>query len=135
MFSFTKHRFKFYVVAIIMLALSLLSPVLVPKMNMGIDITGGIQVEYAVNSGSVDAVVSQKDAILERVKAALDAESKNIITDTPMYGVTGTDHFIVEAGIDEGSLGDKSAEERSAAVEKAKAAFVTALESEFGKLA
>lgn len=133
MFSFTKHRFKFYIVAVVLLALSLLSPLLVPRMNMGIDITGGIQVEYAVTGGSVDTIIAEKDAIIQNVRAALDAESREIISDTPMYGVTGTDHFIVEAGIDESGLSSKTTEERSIAVEKAKSSFVTALEQEFAK--
>lgn len=34
-------------------------------MNMGIDITGGIQVEYAVTGGSVDTIIAEKDAIIQ----------------------------------------------------------------------
>ncbi len=50
MFSFTKNRFRFYTIAGILIVLSLLAPFLLPGgINLGIDMTGGIQIEYAVD--------------------------------------------------------------------------------------
>jgi preprotein translocase subunit SecF len=47
MFSFTKNRFAFYAVAVGLLIISIILP-FVMKLNLGIDMTGGIQIEYKV---------------------------------------------------------------------------------------
>jgi preprotein translocase subunit SecF len=47
MFSFVKNRYTFYAIALTLLVLSLLSPFLT-RLNMGIDMTGGMQIEYSV---------------------------------------------------------------------------------------
>jgi preprotein translocase subunit SecF len=46
MFSFVKNRFTFYAVALGLMAFSLISPWIF-GVNLGIDMTGGIQIEYA----------------------------------------------------------------------------------------
>lgn len=45
MFSFVKNRYTFYIIAASLFLLSLLSPLLL-RLNMGIDMTGGMQIEY-----------------------------------------------------------------------------------------
>ncbi len=97
MFSFTKNRFAFYTVAFVFLIISIILP-FVMKLNLGIDMTGGIQVEYKVTGTSTDEIISKtKASIIEAAKANLSAEEKNIITDTLVYRISGTDNFIVEA--------------------------------------
>lgn len=100
-FSFTKHRKVFYGISLVAVVFSLLSPWIL-RPNLGIDMTGGIQIEYFVSGGEVDRVVeSTKTQILAQVEASLDADMQNALTDTLVYRVTGTDHFIIEAGINE----------------------------------
>lgn len=47
MFSFVKNRFYFYALAFGLFIFSLVSPWIV-GLNQGIDMTGGIQIEYNV---------------------------------------------------------------------------------------
>lgn len=48
MFSFVKNRYTFYAIALVLMVGSLLSPFFT-RLNLGIDMTGGIQVEYSVS--------------------------------------------------------------------------------------
>ena len=49
MFSFVQNRFRFYTVAVIFIVFAILSPWILPRgINLGIDMTGGIQIEYSV---------------------------------------------------------------------------------------
>ena len=48
MFSFVQHRFYFYTVAFGLFLFSLASPWII-GLNEGIDMTGGIQIEYSVS--------------------------------------------------------------------------------------
>jgi len=97
MFSFTKNRFAFYAVAFGLLVISIILP-FVMKLNLGIDMTGGIQVEYKVTGISTDEIIAKtKETIIDAAKLSLSDEEKNIITDTLVYRISGTDNFIVEA--------------------------------------
>jgi preprotein translocase subunit SecF len=97
MFSFVKNRYTFYAIALILLVLSLLSPFFT-RLNMGIDMTGGIQIEYNVASGDIDAIMERTRAtIIDTAREKLADTEKGIITDTLVYRVSGTDNFVVEA--------------------------------------
>ncbi len=68
MFSFVQNRRKFYTVAVVLFVLSLLSPWFL-KLHQGIDITGGIQIEYTVTEGSVDGIVAEtRKTVIDRVR-------------------------------------------------------------------
>ena len=68
MFSFVQHRFYFYAIAFGLFLFSLASPWIV-GLNEGIDMTGGIQIEYSVSGVSLPATVtSLKDTIIPMVK-------------------------------------------------------------------
>ena len=133
MFSFTQNRYSLYAVAFGLFLVSLLSPLFL-NLNLGIDITGGIQVEYKVDKGSIDTLLANKDAIVAKAKASLDENGKKIITDTPIYRVSGTDHFIVEAGIAENAVSSPDGKSHLVLIEKAKTEFVNALGAEFGNV-
>lgn len=97
MFSFVKNRYTFYSIAIGLLILSLLSPFLV-RLNLGIDMTGGIQIEYTVASGNIDAIISDtRENTVSEARASLNESGKKIITDTLVYRVSGSNKFVVEA--------------------------------------
>jgi preprotein translocase subunit SecF len=101
MFSFTKNRFTFYIIAVVLFVFSLLTPFLF-RLNFGIDMTGGVQIEYNVARGNIDTIVEKtRTEVIEKTKNSLDASTKDIITDTLVYKVSGSEHFIVEAGIHE----------------------------------
>ena len=60
--------------------------------------TGGIQIEYTVNSADTESVIEKvRTETIEAVRSTLDEKSKNIITDTLVYRVTGSEKFVVEA--------------------------------------
>ncbi len=67
-------------------------------VNLGIDMTGGIQIEY--NSTSWKAVIWQQNAktAASTLKKEILYNGKEIINDITVYGVAGTDSFVVEAG-------------------------------------
>jgi preprotein translocase subunit SecF len=97
MFSFTKNRFAFYAVALGLLILSLLAPLFL-KLNLGIDMTGGIQIEYNLPEGDVDGILnSVRSEVVESAKKSLTADEKKIITDTLVYRISGSNNFIIEA--------------------------------------
>lgn len=48
MFSFVENRFRFYSIAIALMIFSVLTPWIFGT-NKGIDMTGGIQIEYSVS--------------------------------------------------------------------------------------
>lgn len=97
MFSFVKNRYTFYAIALTLLIASLLSPFFL-RLNMGIDMTGGIQVEYSVTSGDVDAIMEKtRTTVIDTARASLSEPEQKIITDTLVYRVSGTDKFVVEA--------------------------------------
>lgn len=68
MFSFVQNRFYFYAIAFGLFLFSLATPWIV-GLNQGIDMTGGIQIEYSVDGVTGDSVVkSLKEGIIPQVK-------------------------------------------------------------------
>ena len=129
MFSFVQHRFYFYAIAFGLFLFSLASPWIV-GLNEGIDMTGGIQIEYSVSGASLPATIaSLKDTIVPMVKKELTPDQETIITDTLVYQISGTDHIVVEAGIDE-SVAQKDGKSDLVRIEEAKTAFNTAVKKE-----
>ena len=120
MFSFTKNRFRFYTFALVISTISLLAPLLL-WVNLGIDMTGGIQIEY--NSTNWKAVIWQQNAktAASTLKKEILYNEKEIINDITIYGVAGTDSFVVEAGFSI-PVGSKVTE-----IEELKANFVKKL--------
>ncbi len=96
-FSFVKNRYTFYVIALALLLLSLLSPFFV-RLNLGIDMTGGMQIEYSVASGDIEMIIEDtRDKTINTVRSTLTKEEQQVITDTLIYRVSGTEKFVVEA--------------------------------------
>jgi preprotein translocase SecF subunit len=134
MFSFVQNRFYFYAVAFGLFLLSLASPWII-GLNQGIDMTGGIQLEFSVDGITPDsAIKSLKDSIIPTVKLALPVDQQKIITDTLVYQISGTNHVVVEAGIDE-SVSQKDGKADFVRIDAAKASFNMAIKKELDKLA
>lgn len=69
MFSFVKNRKYSYVIALALFVLSVLSPFILP-FHQGIDLTGGVQSKYTVESGNIDEIISQtKNSFIENARA------------------------------------------------------------------
>ena len=134
MFSFVKNRFYFYAVAFGLFAFSLATPWII-GLNQGIDMTGGIQIEYNISGVSPESTVeSLKESIIPLVKKNLNPQEQKIITDTLVYQVSGTDHIVVEAGIDE-STSEKDGKVDLVQIDAAKASFSKAVKAELDKIA
>lgn len=96
MFSFVQNRFKFYSIAVGLMVFSLLSPWIF-GVNLGIDMTGGIQVEYNVESGNVDATEALAKTYAEEIEKTILVNGKAVMNGMSVYGIAGTTSFVVEA--------------------------------------
>lgn len=131
MYSFVKNRFTAYVIALILFVGSLASPFLLP-FHQGIDLTGGIQIEYSVENASVDDVLTQtKSALLANAKNSLPDAEKAVISDMISYRVSGTNNIIVEAGIDESAAKKTDGSADLERIDRAKNLFLDALKAEY----
>jgi preprotein translocase SecF subunit len=120
MFSFVKNRFTFYAVALGLMAFSLISPWIF-GVNLGIDMTGGIQIEYATEWGDVKDVQSLAKAYATEIEKTIQVNGKNIMNGMSVYGIAGTSSFVVEAGF---TKGDGITESQ---IQEAKAKFTKTL--------
>jgi preprotein translocase subunit SecF len=97
MFSFTQNRFKFYTVAVGISLISLLAP-FVLGMNLGIDMTGGIQIEYTTQGGNIDTIEKTAKEYASEIKKESLYNGKEVMNDITVYGIAGSSSFVVEAG-------------------------------------
>ncbi len=134
MFSFIKNRKAFYVLALVLIVASFLAPWGL-GVHQGIDMTGGIQIEYSAGKLSKDTVLSKlKSGLVESVDANLPKESSAIITDKNIYGVSNQNSFVVETGIDEAVVKKADGAIDFEKIETAKNAFKDALLVELQKI-
>lgn len=97
--------------------------------------TGGIQIEYSVDGVTIDSSIeSLKTNIIPSVKSSLSADQQKIISDTLVYQISGTNHVVVEAGINEG-VAQKDGKADFVSIEAAKVAFNTGIKKELDKMA
>ena len=133
MFSFVKNRFYFYTVAFGLFLFSLATPWII-GLHQGIDMTGGIQIEYSVEGADLTSTVtSLKEMIIPKAKNQLTAEQRTIITDTLVYQISGTNHVVVEAGIDE-SVAQKDGKADLVRIEAAKTTFNHSIKMELDSI-
>lgn len=97
MFSFTKNRFKFYGIAIGLSLVSLAAPFIF-GINLGIDMTGGIQIEYNTSGGNELSAENVAKEYAQNLKKETLFNGKEVINDISVYGIAGSSSFIVEAG-------------------------------------
>ncbi|MCK9271999.1 protein translocase subunit SecF [Candidatus Gracilibacteria bacterium] len=93
--DFIKNRFKFYSVAVFTSAIAIISLFVLP-LNLGIDMTGGMQAEYTYN-GNID--IKDISKIVEETKKDIKFNDKELINTISAYKVAGESKFIVEAGL------------------------------------
>ncbi len=97
MISFIQKRSVFYAIAGILVLISVLAPSIF-KLNLGIDMTGGTQAEYSIQSGSVDDMVALAKTTSEELKKSITLSGKTVVNEVLVYKISGQNSFIVEAG-------------------------------------
>lgn len=97
MISFVHNRFKFYAVALVLTCFSVISPWIF-GLNLGIDMTGGIQIEYSVEGGNIDAVENLAKTYASEIEKTVTVNGTAVMNGMSVYGIAGTNSFIVEAG-------------------------------------
>ena len=97
MFSFIKNRFYFYGISTALIIFAIVSPFLLGT-NLGIDLTGGIQIEYRTDAGERDSVREFAKQKAEELKKTTLIKDESVINDIVAYNISGTNRFVVEAG-------------------------------------
>ncbi len=120
MFSFVQNRFKFYAIAGVLMFFSLISPWIF-GLNLGIDMTGGIQIEYAVHTTETSAAIEQAKVLTKTLEEKIRIDGKKATNGINVYGIAGADAFIVEAGFTKGDTITETA------IQEAKANFTKEL--------
>lgn len=78
--------------------ISLLAPLFL-GVNLGIDMTGGIQIEYTTDTTDTSSAQKAAWSYAESLKNELISGKKSIINDITVYGIAGSSSFVVEAGV------------------------------------
>lgn len=93
--DFIKSRFMYYGFALVLIAVSIGAYFTLP-LNLGIDMTGGVQAEYDYTNGSVD--IATVKTLVDESKKAIVYNGTEVINNTNVYKISGEDKFVVEAG-------------------------------------
>jgi preprotein translocase subunit SecF len=92
-FDFIKSRGVFYGISLLLSIGSLVAFFMLP-LHLGIDMTGGSQMEFSY-SGKVD--LAEIRALAELSQTTVNSGSQ-VINNTTAYLISGEDKFIIEAG-------------------------------------
>ncbi len=65
-------------------------------LNLGIDMTGGVQAEYDYSGGQMN--IDTVKTFVDEVKKNIVYNNTEVINNTHIYKISGEDKFIVEAG-------------------------------------
>ena len=93
--DFIKNRSKFYGIALVLVAISIGAYLTLP-LNLGIDMTGGVQAEYDYSDGQVD--IATIKTLVDESKKDIMYENTEIVNNINVYKISGENKFVVEAG-------------------------------------
>jgi preprotein translocase SecF subunit len=125
-FDYIKNRSIFYIIGAALMVFSVVAG-FVFDLNLGIDMTGGIQAEYGFsNTLDVKKTISP---IIEKVQKEVLLEGKEAVSNVTTYKIAGENKFIVEAG-----FAKATNDEETKKLEALKLDFHTRLDAEFAKL-
>lgn len=93
--DFIKNRFMYYGLAVALTVLSIGAYLTLP-LNLGIDMTGGVQAEYDYAVGQVD--ISTIKTLVDEAKKEVVYNNTEAVNNTVVYKISGEDKFVVEAG-------------------------------------
>lgn len=95
--NFVSARMVSYAISALLSVLSIAAYLFLP-INLGIDMTGGTQMEYDYkNDINIEAVKTAA----EEVRASVNASGSTVINSISAYGIAGEKKFVVEAGFDQ----------------------------------
>ncbi|MDD2565608.1 MAG: protein translocase subunit SecF [Candidatus Gracilibacteria bacterium] len=94
-FNFISKRFGFYSFGIFTSLVAIIALLVLP-LNLGIDMTGGVQIEYSF-SKQIDIKAIVEPIALE-IKKELLFNNQEAINNIATYKITGENKFVVEAG-------------------------------------
>ncbi|MDD3793986.1 MAG: protein translocase subunit SecF [Candidatus Gracilibacteria bacterium] len=126
-----KNRFIYLGVSFFFLVLSIFM-LIFGKLNLAIDMTGGINIEYTYeNNVDIDKLRSELDILKSEIKF----KDKEVINNIGVYGITGEKAFSLVAGfdssIDEVTLNTLKLEFKSKALNIVKQSDKTIIESKY----
>ncbi|NVP18111.1 protein translocase subunit SecF [Candidatus Gracilibacteria bacterium] len=126
-----KNRFIYLGVSAFLLILSIFMLVF-GKLNLAIDMTGGINIEYTYEN-SIDIEKIRTD--LDTLKSEIKYKDKEVINNIGVYGITGENAFSLVAGfdssIDEVTLNTLKLEFKNKALDIVKQSDETIIESKY----
>lgn len=93
--DFIKSRFMYYGFALMLVLISLGAYLVLP-LNLGIDMTGGVQAEYDYTVGQIN--IDTVKTLVEETKKGITYNGKEVVNNTNIYKISGEDKFVVEAG-------------------------------------
>lgn len=93
--DFIKNRFMYYGLAVALTILSLGAYLTLP-LNLGIDMTGGVQAEYDYTAGQVD--IATIKTLVDETKKGIVYNNAEAVNSVNVYKISGEDKFVVEAG-------------------------------------
>lgn len=85
----------YYGLAVALMVISLGAYLTLP-LNLGIDMTGGVQAEYDYTAGQVD--IATVKTLVEEAKKDVVYNNTEAVNSTNVYKISGEDKFVVEAG-------------------------------------
>ena len=85
----------YYGIALVLVIFSLGAYLTIP-LNLGIDMTGGVQAEYDYSIGQIDLATIK--TLTEESKKDIAYNGTEVINNINVYKISGEDKFIVEAG-------------------------------------
>jgi preprotein translocase SecF subunit len=97
MFSFLQNRSTFYSIAIVLGIISLFALLFLPK-NLGIDLTGGTQLEYECEASKCD--VEKVRSVVDTITKAVTQSGTSVINGSNVYKITGQNAIVIETGFD-----------------------------------
>lgn len=83
--DFIKNRSKFYGIALALVAVSIGAYLTLP-LNLGIDMTGGVQAEYDYTNGQVD--IATIKTLVDETKKDIVYENTEIVNNTNIYKIS-----------------------------------------------
>lgn len=93
--DFIKSRFMYYGFALLMVLISLGAYLVLP-LNLGIDMTGGVQAEYDYTAGQIN--IDTVKTLVNEAKKDIVYNNTEVVNNTNIYKISWEDKFVVEAG-------------------------------------
>jgi len=93
--DFIKSRFMYYGFALVLVFISIGAYFTLP-LNLGIDMTGGVQAEYDYTSGQVN--IDAIKTLVDEAKKSIIYKDSEVVNNVNVYKISGEDKFVVEAG-------------------------------------